>query len=559
MKPAKKLQILDSIGKVYEKSKDCKLENDFLLDMKKELTLLSKYFKTNDLEAFFISLIFAYNCKNDSVGFQNLENHLDCNPMKMMEFFQLIEHLTQLNYLSKGENRWTTSKRILDCEFFVNESLVDAVLRNQPMPELKHKKSIDVLDVLEKLEKLASKVSEEELNPFALKTLMKEMLAENSTLSLIQFVLNLEADDEDRFIYLYLIYKTVSGNKSIFISHVLELIYESYSQRFIAMDSLQSQENILIKNGLVELVEAHFVNDSEIKLTLKSLKILADFGIKLVNLKFKQDNIFDPKDIAERILFFSESKMSQLLMLENLLMEEKFQSVQKRLTDKNLPKGVTVLLYGSPGTGKTEIVKQWARSTNRQLMKVEISQSKSMWFGESEKKIKKIFTDYKSFAEDCEQTPILLFNEADAILSKRKENGNSSVSQTENTIQNILLEEIENFEGILVATTNIAKNLDSAFERRFLFKVQFSKPSFSERVKIWNSKMPILNIEDCETLARSFQFSGGQIENIVRKKEIHEIIHDAEIDFEMILSFCQQEVILGDAVNVVGFKASVAC
>lgn len=559
MKPTKKLQILDSIGKVYEKSKDCKLENDFLLDMKKELTLLSKYFKTNDLEAFFISLIFAFNCKNDSVGFQNLENHLDCNPMKMMEFFQLIEHLTQMNYLSKGENRWTTSKRILDCEFFVNESLVDAVLRNQPMPELKQKKSIDVLDILEKLEKLASKVSEEELSPYALKTLMKEMLAENSELPLIQFVLNLETDDENRFIYLYLIYKTVSGNKSIFISHVLELIYESYSKRFVAMDSLQNQENLLIKDGLVELVEAHFVNDSEIKLTLKSLKILEGFGIRLVNLKFKQDNIFDPKEIIERSLFFSESKMSQLLMLENLLMEEKFQSVQKRLIDKNLPKGVTVLLYGSPGTGKTEIVKQWARSTNRQLMKVEISQSKSMWFGESEKKIKKIFTDYKSFAEDCEQTPILLFNEADAILSKRKENGNLSVSQTENTIQNILLEEIENFEGILVATTNIAKNLDSAFERRFLFKVQFSKPSFSERVKIWNSKMPILNIEDCETLARGFQFSGGQIENIVRKKEIHEIIHDAEIDFEMILSFCQQEVILGDAVNAVGFKASVAC
>lgn len=161
--------------------------------------------------------------------------------------------------------------------------------------------------------------------------------------------------------------------------------------------------------------------------------------------------------------------MKQLETLKNLLPEEKFVETQKRLKEKGLPEGITVLLHGHPGTGKTEVVNQLAKATNRQIMKVDISQTKSKWFGESEKMIKKIFTDYQNFAKDCDQTPILLFNEADAIISKRKDLNSSNVAQTENALQNIILEELENFAGILMATTNLAENLDSAFDRKISF------------------------------------------------------------------------------------------
>ncbi len=87
-------------------------------------------------------------------------------------------------------------------------------------------------------------------------------------------------------------------------------------------------------------------------------------------------------------------------------------------------------------------------------------------------------------------TPILFFNEADAIIAKRKEATSSNVSDTENRIQNILLEEIENFEGILIATTNLVSKIDTAYERRFLFKIEFQKPSITVKAQIWKSKMP---------------------------------------------------------------------
>jgi SpoVK/Ycf46/Vps4 family AAA+-type ATPase len=201
--------------------------------------------------------------------------------------------------------------------------------------------------------------------------------------------------------------------------------------------------------------------------------MLQELGLKLFANKKKRDNIIEPAKINSKTLYFNEFEHKQLNLLKTLLQEDNFKETQSRLQSKGLPKGITALLHGSPGTGKTETVFQVAKDTNREIMKVDISQSKSMWFGESEKIIKRIFTDYKAYAKESERMPILLFNEADAIISKRKENSTSNVSQTENAIQNIILEELENFEGIFFATTNLAKNLDSAFERRFLFKIEF--------------------------------------------------------------------------------------
>mgnify|MGYP003795379925 CR=1 FL=1 len=180
---------------------------------------------------------------------------------------------------------------------------------------------------------------------------------------------------------------------------------------------------------------------------------------------------------------------------------------------------------------------------HREIMKVDISQSKSMWFGESEKIIKRIFTNYRVYLKGCSRTPILFFNEADAIISKRYESGFSSLTQTENAVQNIILEELENFEGIFFATTNFAKNFDPAFERRFLFKIEFQKPDIPVKAKIWQSKLPSLSESECELLARRYDFSGGQIDNIVRKNEIYEVVNGATIEFNKIIEFCDNELL----------------
>ena len=190
-------------------------------------------------------------------------------------------------------------------------------------------------------------------------------------------------------------------------------------------------------------------------------------------------------------------------------------------------------------------------------MRVDISASKSCWFGESEKIIKRMFTDYRNLCkmcsnEDDHKMPILLFNEADGILSKRKDTSSSNVAQTENAIQNIILEEMENLDGIMIATTNLVDNLDSAFERRFLFKVKFDNPTVDAKKKIWKSKLDWLDDTALETFAKDYDFSGGQIDNIVRKVTMDEVITGIRANYEDIIKLCKNEK-LGNKKNAIGF------
>ena len=259
------------------------------------------------------------------------------------------------------------------------------------------------------------------------------------------------------------------------------------------------------------------------------------------------------KKIPQKQLYFEGELNSQISFFENSLLETNFRNLQKRLEQKSLPKGVAAIFYGAPGTGKTETVMQIARRTGRKVYHVDIAASKSCWFGESEKLIKKVFTDYRRLCEKSKVKPILLFNEADAVFSKRKDVNSGSVAQTENAIQNIILEEMENLDGILIATTNLADNLDGAFERRFLFKIRFDKPTVEAKRNIWISKLPSLSVEDAHTLASSYEFSGGQIDNIVRKALMQEVIKGEKPTLNSLVTMCSEEKISKKNARRIGF------
>jgi SpoVK/Ycf46/Vps4 family AAA+-type ATPase len=204
--------------------------------------------------------------------------------------------------------------------------------------------------------------------------------------------------------------------------------------------------------------------------------------------------------------------------------------------------GFTCLFYGAPGTGKTETVLQLARKTGRDIMQVNISQIKSCWVGESEKNIKGVFDNYRELVKKSEVTPILLFNEADAIINKRMEGAQSAVNKMENSIQNIILQEMESLDGILIATTNLAGNMDKAFERRFLYKIKFEKPTLEARMSIWHTMMPTLEESVTRTLAAKYDFSGGQIENIARHYAINNILHGQTGNtIEALSTYCDNE------------------
>jgi SpoVK/Ycf46/Vps4 family AAA+-type ATPase len=154
----------------------------------------------------------------------------------------------------------------------------------------------------------------------------------------------------------------------------------------------------------------------------------------------KRSDIILSSDIIPKKLFFNKKEEEQMAFLTDLLKPDSYHSVCTRMKEMGLRTGFTILLYGEPGTGKTESCFQIAKqSGGRSIFKVEISATKSKWFGDSEKLIKGIFDCYAKMVETYDLTPILLLNECDAILGKRQVGGHSAVSQTENAMQNLLL------------------------------------------------------------------------------------------------------------------------
>lgn len=150
----------------------------------------------------------------------------------------------------------------------------------------------------------------------------------------------------------------------------------------------------------------------------------------------------------------------------------------------------------------------------------------------------------------------MLFNEADAILGVRMEGATRAVDKMENSIQNIILQEMEALDGIMIATTNLTANLDKAFERRFLYKIQFNRPTIEARAAIWQAMMPSLAENDARSLASQFDLSGGEIENIIRKYTVNTILSRQDtIDLPSIIEICRNERITNSTRKRIGFQA----
>lgn len=116
-----------------------------------------------------------------------------------------------------------------------------------------------------------------------------------------------------------------------------------------------------------------------------------------------------------------------------------------------------------------------------------------------------------------------------------------AVDKMGNAMQNIILQEMENLEGIMIATTNLTSNMDSAFERRFLYKIEFIQPSLEAKQSIWRSMLPALSEADAKMLATRYDFSGGQIENIARKQAVEEILTGTPTNINRLVELCNEE------------------
>jgi SpoVK/Ycf46/Vps4 family AAA+-type ATPase len=170
---------------------------------------------------------------------------------------------------------------------------------------------------------------------------------------------------------------------------------------------------------------------------------------------------------------------------------------------------------GPSGTGKTICAEAIAHKLNKQLLLVRYSEMESMWFGETPKNVSAVFR----LAE--EEEAVLFFDEADAIAASRSTDTSYGMQREANTVVNVLLQELERFNGVVIFATNLAANFDPAFERRIRTHVLFELPGPDERERIWQVQLhprtPIASDVNFRELAERFAGSGGDIRNAVLK------------------------------------------
>ncbi|NCO01387.1 MAG: ATP-binding protein [Epsilonproteobacteria bacterium] len=244
--------------------------------------------------------------------------------------------------------------------------------------------------------------------------------------------------------------------------------------------------------------------------------------------RLKLNALVQEQDIFE--LVDSETSLEDVILnkkteetLENLMRQVDKEVINRLVKwgvkDKKSGIDARIIFYGAAGTGKTMTAYSLAKSLKRQVLAFDCSKILSMYVGESEKNVRKIFDTFYDLCEKTKTEPILLLNEADQFLSSRSSGISSSADQMHNQMQNIFLEQIENFRGMLIATTNLLENIDKAFSRRFNYKIEFKRPDEAQRVELWKKMLPLdaPYEKDFDPLPLSkYALTGGQINLIVK-------------------------------------------
>ncbi len=520
-----------------------KLTEKGLDDIVQKVKTVAQYLGITPLKAALMVVAFNEKFQDENVSWEDVQRFFNVKSMVMFPLKKYFDQLVEENYLTSSYGYFSSS-------YDIAPAIMEAVMTGHKFnpKELKKSPSYDRYKFVDGISDLVSNRCENEIS--ALTLFMKVEILENkhSYLSFVKNIRKLDLDTMDRVIFYQTCNDFISSLETG-INSLLKDLYDNTSMRFRIAKELIDEKHILQKLDLVELIH------NEILLTEKGKKLFLEEDFELfTNTKKNNNNVLYPEQIKKKELFYDKDLESQLNLFRNNLEQDKFVELQKRLEEKSLSKGVIALFHGLPGTGKTETAMQIAKTTGRAVCHVDIAASKSCWFGESEKLIKAIFTDYAKLCKKESLTPILLFNEADALFSRRKDVNSSNVAQTENAIQNIILEEMEKLDGIMIATTNLTDNLDKAFARRFLFKIKFNQPSIEAKKSIWKSKLEWLDDESCTKLAERYDFTGGEIDNIARKILMEEIINGARPDLAGIEDLCRHEKLDDINNNAIGFK-----
>lgn len=532
-----KMNLLQLMEIVIEHARDCKLSDDFFQQIAPVSTRLGNRLQISPSQAVFYSL-FIDNYDKWKIDMQDLCNYTGARIVRFAQYQEDIDVIEEKRYIRRSNSHNYDEDSGVAYE--VPTESLEALRKNRPYaPKRKRKLSFNVF--MREMDELMRTWHScgQPCHLFAEDAIA--LAKDNMHLKVAQrLVEHRERIDEDEWALLVSLTCFEMFHGKLLELTTLDQLFDDDSASMLTMDidngMSQLQRAKLIEYAFVDGV----VDKNSITLTRKATKQL----LCEVKQRYGGDgsSMVEHKAIAAKHLYYDKKVEAQVNRLTDLLSIKSFKQICRRLKQHDMRQGFACLFYGAPGTGKTETVLQLAKQTGRDIMQVDFSQLKDKYVGETEKNVKALFDEYRAAAEGKKVCPILLFNEADAIIGKRLDKVEHSVDSMHNSIQNIILQEMENFEGILIATTNLETNMDSAFERRFLYKIRFEKPTPAVRKEIWKSAIPTLTDGAALNIAKEHDFSGGQIENIARKLLVDSILYgESDNLYGKVQKYCHEE------------------
>ena len=536
--------IISALDRVLDVAQDSALSEDFWDSCKNPLDFLNRELGLTNIQIVVLAILIE---SGTGMSWREIANYLGCSRLSLMVYSEEIEQL-----LTK---RWVIRKRVHEIggffEGFVLAHGVVTALRHNSVfvPE-----KLDGLTEQQFVDKLESHIDRNMDDHNASfeddEEWMLQLVKANPQLPLCKEVLKFKSIHVQSLLLMVVFdYAQWEGSadEGLRMQSIDRLFPEDYECDSMRLQ-LKTCKHVLIRRGYIEpkCVDGQVNNEQYVLTRETKANLLSSYQPSRSKCNSGASHrrlVKSSSTIKEKALYFNTTEQQQIDRLASLLSVENLPSIQQRLEEQGMRKGFACLFYGGPGTGKTETVLQIARLTGRDLMQVDIAGLRDKWVGESEKNIKDVFEQYRSLCRNSQVMPILFFNEADAIINKRSENAEHSVDKMDNAMQNIILQELENLDGILIANTNLTSNLDKAFERRFLYKVEFHKPDIDVKAKIWRSMLQDLSVDDARLLASHFDFSGGQIENIARKRTVDYILSGKYASVDEIEDYCRAELL----------------
>ena len=547
-KKSRKLDLLSAVENIVELAKDSQLSPEFYGKASRYIKHLGTKLGLTKEQSVMMAL-FIDKSDDTCIEASDMAKYTDCHTTRIIRYMNDIDELVRRNLIIRSRSHRTISYR-------VPIDVVEAFKRNEAYAS-KNYSGLKIHELFGEFADIVDRVDEDEMDRDTAVEYFKMLMECNKHLLFVQKIRQIfEYDLDNNFVLLIMFCHLFVNNNDDYVGfHNIDCMYSKKDMRIIRTE-LEQGINLLQQFDLIEYCNNNGMVDRDyFRLTMKAKRELLD-ELQLPSLEGKRSmrNMINASDIKPRTLFYSDEITHRIDDLAHLLEEKNYIDIHARLQEQGFRCGFTCLFYGAPGTGKTETVMQLAHRTGRDIMQVNIAEMKSMWVGESEKNMKALFDTYRQRVKDSAIVPILLFNEADALIGKRQEGAERAVDKMENSIQNIILQEMETLDGILIATTNLAQNMDNAFERRFLYKIRFDKPTVEARTAIWREMLPALSDNDAALLAGRYDFSGGQIENIARHYAIDAILHGDNVPtIDLLTPHCDNERINNAKTRRIGF------